>query len=117
MGRERGEQQENRGWSSAVSGVVARAERMACCIVCLASLSLCLSLSVLSLFPLQSKQSQQESCYSCKKETNRSFDDPASVNVTIYCNTACRQTSVSLVLMFRMFASFSSELFEAIVAN
>lgn len=32
MGWERGEQQENSDWDSAVRSVVARAERMACCV-------------------------------------------------------------------------------------
>lgn len=51
MGRERGEQQENSGWDSAVRSVVARAERMACCVgqYCASGLSLPLS-SVLFLF-------------------------------------------------------------------
>lgn len=48
MGREQGEQQENSGWDSAVRSVVARAERIGCCIgqqqqYCVSGLSLCLS--------------------------------------------------------------------------
>lgn len=54
MGREKGEQQENSGWDSAVRSVVARAERMACCIgqqqYCVSGLSL--SPSVSSVFLL-----------------------------------------------------------------
>lgn len=76
MGREQGEQQENSDWDSAVRSVVARAERMACCVgqqqYCVSGLSLPLcplsysSLMGNSIIPLF-KQSQLGTCSSKKK--------------------------------------------------